>query len=161
MQLRTQGAVLGAAVLAVAALLAGRLAYHPGSRPGGPPASDAAQTFPDLNQTYWPPGAADRAVIARMYAKQGIADEVIAGRLSLLQAAAAFRDLDAQDPRNPTAELLWVFPESSSADEAYCRSVISHVKYRVPPDRAEQLTSGLEAELAARLRGGTLRLPEP
>ena len=43
--------------------------------------------------------AESQAITARTTAKVRIAHELIAGRLSLLQAAAAFRDLDERWPR--------------------------------------------------------------
>ena len=149
MQLRTQAAALAAAVLAVLAVAA-LVAY----RAAAPRASS-----PTL--MYSPPDPIDREVMTRIHAKDRLTDDVIAGRPSLLQAAAAFRDLDTLEPRMLTTWVLMAFPESSSLDEAYCRSVISYVKARAPHDRAEEAARGLEEELSARLRDGTLHLPEP
>ena len=82
---------------------------------------------------------------------------MIAGRLSLLPAAAAFRDM--QDPKWLPG-LLDSNRGAASIDEVYCRSVIGYVGAR-PPDRAKEVARRLEAELSARLRDGTLHLPEP
>ena len=100
-----------------------------------------------------------QGICARNRAKARVADEVLAGRLSLLQAAAAFRDLDERWPRSP---IMWAyFPNAASDDEIHCLHVISYVGMEAPPDRAAELTGRLHAELDAMLRNGTLRLPDP
>jgi hypothetical protein len=99
-------------------------------------------------------GGLDRqigAVSDRLSAKAHIADEVAAGRLSLREAAAAFRDLDAQQPRqvydHPAA-----FPPGASEDERRCRAVIDWAVNAAPPDHAPALARRLEAELEVLLR---------
>ncbi len=100
-----------------------------------------------------------QAIDARTIAKGRIADEVIAGRLSLLQGAAACRDLDKLWPRSP---IIWAyFPNAVSEDEVYCLHVIGYVANEAPPNRAAELTDRLHAELDAILRDGTLHLPDP
>jgi hypothetical protein len=94
--------------------------------------------------------------------KQRLAGEVIAGRLSLLEAAARFRDLDEQPPaacREALRGNYW----GASDDECHCRAVLQYVRVEmclrpgVDPDLAERL----EAELRALREHGDLRLPGP
>ena len=101
-----------------------------------------------------------RAVAERMQQKRRIADEVIAGRTALLDAAAAFRRLDAGWPKSP-ADIRTVFPEAATPEEAYCRSVIQYARTESPRDEADDVARRLEDDLAARLRDGPLHLPEP
>ena len=136
-------AYTAAGVLAVAVIF--RLA----GRPFGPP---APHRFDE--EVYGP----DTALIAHLEVKHRLALEVIDGRRSLLEAAAAFRALDAEwsqsagvTPPGP--------PPGTSEGEYYCRMVIGWVKGEAPPDRAKGLAHDLEAELSARLGEGTLQLP--
>jgi len=99
--------------------------------------------------------AESKGITARMTAKFRVADEVIAGRLSLLQAAAAFRDLDERRPR--AVAPCSGYP-NASVEEAYCLHVIGYVETQAPSDRASDLTRRLHAELDAKLQNGTLRL---
>ncbi|HBI43451.1 MAG TPA: hypothetical protein DDY78_11425 [Planctomycetales bacterium] len=102
--------------------------------------------------------AESKGITARMTAKFRVADEVIAGRLSLLQAAAAFRNLDKCWPR---AVILWAyFPNAASEDEVYCLKVIGYVDTVAPSNRVAELAARLHAELDAMLQNGTLRLPD-
>ena len=136
---------------ALLALLAGltmhRQAFAPHTRPAPPNPADAEAR------------AAVRAILARTAKKRQAAEGLIAGRLTLLQAAAAFRDLDAQGP--PTPSPLGVFPDSESEDEAYCRSVLGYVKEEAPADRVGDLVRRLDDEIDALRRDGKLRLPAP
>lgn len=99
-----------------------------------------------------------KGITARLMAKVRIVEEVIAGRLSMLQAAAAFRDLDKRWPR--AADPRLIYPKAATEDEVYCLCVIGYVNRETPPDRAAELTRRLHAELDAALRNGTLRLPD-
>ncbi len=100
------------------------------------------------------------ALLRRMDAKAWATREVIAGRLSLWQAAAAFKALDAEAPPYPG----WVFvppPPGMTEEEGYCRSVIDWVRWAAPADRADELVGRLQAQLDAGLRQGTPHLPDP
>jgi hypothetical protein len=113
-----------------------------------PPSGGERRTSPGLRAT------------ARLEAKSRMADEVIAGRLSLLEAAAGFKALDAAGPPAPG----WVFPERPpdvSDDEYYCRMVIEFVRGTAAAGEADDAVCPLQAELDARLRDGTLHLPGP
>lgn len=141
-----QYALAGAMIALLAGLAAHRLARAPeGPRRGEP--EDATVV-------------AVRAIQARMAGKRQVADEVIAGRLSLLEAAAVFRRLDTVGP--PIPPIRDRFPDLTSDDEAYCRSVVEYVQSTVPADEnQEEWTRRLRDELETRLRDGTLHLPEP
>ena len=99
------------------------------------------------------------AVSARISAKRYVASEVIANRLSLLDAAAAFRRFDAEEPSLPPSRDR--SPGCTSDDEACCRSVLQYVANEAAPDRAKELTRRLGEELESRLHEGTLHLPAP
>jgi hypothetical protein len=99
----------------------------------------------------------------RHEAKESIIAEVIAGRLTLLEAAAQFRDLDA---RWPSAK-HWLeqrFP-SMSFELALCRRIIEQVRDELrlrAPDQVKCVVSRLEEELAEHLRRhGKICLPAP
>ena len=133
------------------ALLAGLAAYqtiHLAERPRHALASAEDGTV-----------AAIQAIRERMGRKRQVVGEVIAGRLSLLEAAAVFRHLDAEGPSLPPIRAR--FPFCSSDDEAYCRSVVEYVQEAAPPDQREELAGGLRNELETHLRKGTLHLAEP
>ncbi len=140
-----RSAAAGAALLAFAGLLIHRCV----GRRDGAPSSD-----PEPAQWAAPPESL--ALDSRSGAKVRIVDDLIAGRLTLLETAAAFRDADARE--GPRTMVAAGFPGCSSLDEAYCRSVIAYAGERSCPATREALTRGLEAELAARLRDGTLHL---
>lgn len=94
----------------------------------------------------------------RWQTKQRIAEDVAAGNRTLLEAAAAFRQIDADGAPYPREVVTsW---DRRSADECYCRMVIGWVKGLTSPDRADDSTCPLEAELDARLRDGMLHLRE-
>ncbi len=122
MKLWMRLAAVGATALVFAGLLAGR----PGGRLGRAEESDKGPT----RQA---PEPVLEVLDARNCVKKWITHELIAGRLTLHEAAAAFKDADAQGPE-PT--VMAAFPRSSSPDEAYCRSVISYVHNWAPPKRA-------------------------
>ena len=145
MKWMTQGACMGAAALA----FVGATAYHSATHPRRPQAGAVTKLYPA------PPE--DAVVKARITAKEAIARELVAGRLSLLQAAAGFRNLGLQAPPDQMRD---VFPLAGSEDEAYCRSVIGYVRSVAPNDQGEIITCVLEAELYDQLQEGTLRLPD-
>ena len=79
--------------------------------------------------------------LKRLDAKQDIIRQLIDGRLHLIEAAECFRELT-----RPAA--------SSQSDEDVCRALIGWVYLALceRPERAESLSSQLEAELAAHLQ---------
>jgi len=99
--------------------------------------------------------------IPRHEAKGMIVAEVIAGRCTLLEAAARFRDLNATWPKAGH----WLeqrFP-GVSYELALCRQIIDDVRDELrhrAPDRVESVVSRLQAELADHLhRHGNICLP--
>ena len=101
--------------------------------------------------------AESKGLAARLTAKYHVADEVIAGRTSLLQAAAAFRSFDKRWPR--AMDLCSGSPDAAPEAEGYCLKVIGYVA-AAAPNRGSELTLRLHAELDAMLRNGTLHLPD-
>jgi uncharacterized protein YbjT (DUF2867 family) len=110
-----------------------------------------------------PPGERERYFagrLARYAAKERLTYEVIAGRLSLLEAASAFREWDGREPRmTPETGPLGV--SGDGPEERYCRSVIEWVNHKAPSELADDLARRLEKELEGRLREGPLQLPAP
>ncbi len=98
------------------------------------------------------------ALTRRMEARAAVVVDLLAGRLSLLQAAARFRDLNQTAPEIQE-NLRWQHPDCSD-DELCCLQVIGHLESRFlgdPPDL--QLGQRLREELSAHRRHGTLQLP--
>jgi hypothetical protein len=100
------------------------------------------------------------SVRRRNAAKEEVTGEAAAGRLTLLEAAARFRDLDAaasDDYRRGWRRSL----PAASDEERYCRAVLAHVKelVRDRPDGIRVLDR-LKAELDRALARGDVRLPD-
>jgi hypothetical protein len=121
----------------------------------------------------WPDGGADpsggqepeacvRDILRRAAAKQRLAVEVIEGRLSLVEAATRFRDLDEQPPPFHWQAFRDAFPGASD-DERHCRQVLNYVwgELQDRPDADPALLGRLEAELQDLLARGNFRLPRP
>jgi hypothetical protein len=97
----------------------------------------------------------------RLQAKRAVVSELLAGRLTLLEAAARFRDLDAGLPEFRDL-LLQRYPDVPY-EVAVCRQVIEQAR-SVPrvrtPEQEASIVARLEAELQAHLDcEGGLRLP--
>jgi hypothetical protein len=107
----------------------------------------------------------DRMSLAlrRCGAKEAAVADVIAGRLTLLEAAAEFRDLNAQIPQ-AKHWLAHQYPDQPY-ELALCRSIIRRVGLELRPrmpEQAEILIARLEAELAEHIhRHGRVCLPVP
>jgi hypothetical protein len=101
------------------------------------------------------------ALLRRIEAKEAVVAELVAGRLTLLQAAARFRALKGDPPG--VAEL---FPPEwgRSEGERLCREVMVWVNGWLAeraPERAAAVAARLEAELRQhRDPSGTVRLPD-
>lgn len=97
-------------------------------------------------------------LIRRMEARGALANELMAGRLTLLQAAEGFRDLDACSP----AFDLKSFRQhaiGNSDVERYCGLVITVVESQLNihyDDYATEVVTRLEKELDRHIRAGTL-----
>jgi hypothetical protein len=101
-----------------------------------------------------------RAIRRRIETKHRLAREVIDGRLTLLEAAARFRDLDLEPPPFAQNGLRCRYPGVSD-DELHCREVIFfvHAELRDRPGTDAHIMARLEAELKERLGRGDLHLP--
>jgi hypothetical protein len=95
----------------------------------------------------------------RAETKHQIGEDAAAGRLSLLEAASAMKELDAVGSPYPL-EVLTNCDPGVSLDEGYCRMVIRWLPSAVSSDQADCPARRLEKELNERLRDGSLRLPE-
>jgi hypothetical protein len=110
-----------------------------------------------------------RAAALRSIAKKRIADDVAAGRRTLVEAAALFGALNrlpptALDPSIGDAQYSQMPAPARTDEERLCRQVITWVEnilLREAPDRAEPVVTRLREEYAAALCGGPIRLPAP
>jgi hypothetical protein len=101
-------------------------------------------------------------ITARIYAKAQIAEEVVAGRVTLLQAAACFRVLDQLPPACPELFCRFTYP-GASEEEHCCRAVILWAQGAAEvrdPYLGAIVGAELEAELTELLHSGPLDLPE-
>ena len=100
-------------------------------------------------------------VLHRSRQLQEVTEEVVAGRLSLLDAAGRMRDFQSASPYFNWERFRESHPAGSD-DERFCRMVIDlayPLGLKDEPQR-EAVARRLEAELEEHLRRGTLRLPE-
>jgi hypothetical protein len=147
----------GAACAVLAAVAAGYCGYRatldPAALPGRAAADGPAPDDLDV---------ALAVLVQSEEAKAAVTEEVIAGRLSLAEAAARFRALEAGRPNRHCRAPQERFPGDSEG-ERLCREVITHVRTRLgaeDPARARQIIARLEADLRGLLaRDGTVRLP--
>jgi hypothetical protein len=100
-------------------------------------------------------------LLRRIAAKEQVVAELVAGRLTLLQAAARFRDLKEEPPdmADPPG-----YPCGCSEGERLCREVMAWADGWLAeraPQRAAAVAARLEAELRRhRDRAGMVRLPD-
>jgi hypothetical protein len=102
-----------------------------------------------------------KAVLRRIAAKERVVAELVAGRLTLRQATARFRDLKGElHDVPPPPGLAW----GGSAGEWHCREVMGWADGWLAehaPARAAAVAARLEAELRRhRDPTGTVRLPD-
>lgn len=94
-----------------------------------------------------------RLVRATEEDRNRVDDELLCGRIGLLEAAARYRDLNASVPDNGRDQFP-AFPGASD-EERCCRQVIQRVGARLrrdSPAEARRVTDALEAELNDHLR---------
>jgi hypothetical protein len=100
-------------------------------------------------------------VRAREGGRERVDDDLLGGRIGLLEAAARYHDLNASGPEDGR-ELLPCFPGDSD-EERCCRQVIQRIGARLrreSPGEAQRVTDALEAELNDHLRrAGAGRVP--
>jgi hypothetical protein len=101
------------------------------------------------------------AIRHRLEAKDNLGLEVACGRLTLVEAAARFRDLDEQPPRFSWEDFRRSHP-GATEEERYCREVIKFVGRMLEARGVTDspIVSRLEQELQAHLERGDLRLSE-
>jgi len=101
-----------------------------------------------------------QAALRRTAAKAEVAGEAVAGRLTLFEAAARFRDLDADAPQEYRRGWLNL-TEGTSDEERYCRQVLGYaaLALRGRADAADVL-AGFNRQLEEALARGDLRLPD-
>lgn len=100
-------------------------------------------------------------VLRRVVEKQRLAHEVCEGRMTLLEAAARFRDLNTMPPAFRAEYLTTAFAGGSEA-ERLCRHVLAFVRAELPlaASQAEEMTARFEAVLQAHIESNTLQLPQ-
>jgi hypothetical protein len=102
-----------------------------------------------------------KRAMQRHEAKEAIVAEVIAERLTLLEAAAQFRDLNATWPR--ASHWLEQRYPGVPYELALCRQIIDQVSTELrqcDPGQCDRVVTRLEAELQAHVESETgLRLP--
>ncbi len=105
----------------------------------------------------------NQGVLRRVDEKQAVSREVLAGRLTLVEAAARFRTVNTAYPESMS--YLRNLCSGGSDEERLCRQVIGWVEGEGSGgDRAEthRVVARLEAELQELLRSEAgIRLPEP
>jgi hypothetical protein len=134
---------LAACLVVMAACLAALRAVRDRPEPCPPPDSGLLL----------PPGPEVRTLRLRIDTRIQIADQVLAGELSLVQAAARFRQLNNDSPQHRV--FLHQYPGNSDG-EKLCRQVIEWADNRVrdwplTPDEMEATLCPLRRELEALL----------
>lgn len=101
------------------------------------------------------------AVRRRIAVKAALAADLIAGRATLWEVAARFRDLNTARPDYP--EFIRRSYRGASDEERQCRNVIEHVEALMDaagPSLRREMVAQLERELQERLdRDGRIDLP--
>jgi hypothetical protein len=95
-------------------------------------------------------------LVRRTYRRHRVASSLLAGRLSLLEAAGYFRALAQGPPAFDWERFRERWPSASDA-ERHCHEVIGYVC----SEEDVETRARLRAELAEHLRRGPLRLPQP
>jgi len=107
------------------------------------------------------------AIIRRWSAKERVMADLFARRITLLEAAARFRDLQLSNPPFDWSTWRFVmhnrFPNAADDDECMCRHVIDAMDARFSEvsEEAPLVLARLEAELNDYLRRGKLQLRPP
>jgi hypothetical protein len=145
--------LVGVAVLVGALALLARSSWKGDVLPDGQNISSEEARQADLDQKI-------QLVSLRLKRKQRVTDEMLAGRLTLLEAAALFHALDLAPPAFNWDNFRISGPGNSD-DERHCQEVIDWVTRTVGgTDRceAEALRQDLDRQLSEHQRRGPLRL---
>ena len=113
--------------------------------------ADAERAVADADRFGEEIEAVDRIVQERSAAKEIIIRDLLAERLTLLEAAAQFRRLDVASPAAARSHQRFA---DQSEGERYCRQVLLWARSTMqawPPTRVEPILSRLEAELRAHM----------
>src|SRR5262245_11436141 len=105
---------------------------------------------PDENAAVDEVEAARAEMLRRVGAKRQAAEDVLAGRLTLAEAAARFRAIRAE-VRQRYREAVGPLPPDACDEEVFCREVIDYARdvLRDRPDEAKEALARLEQELRA------------
>jgi|SRR5262245_13212648 len=100
--------------------------------------------------------------LRRVQVRRDVVAAVITGRMTLLQAAGAFRELNRGSPSSYWGAFGHLYPGASD-EERHCRQVIAYVRTELEeyPGGENEVVRRLEAELRGHLERGKLHLPEP
>jgi hypothetical protein len=98
--------------------------------------------------------------VRRLLGKNRVVTDLSFGRLTLLEAARRFRDLNVASPNFAWDRFRKTYGGHSN-EEHHCREVICRVRYMAPDlkGQPEVLVERLEAELRHHLARGTLHFP--
>jgi hypothetical protein len=102
-----------------------------------------------------------KTVFSRIQAKRQIVQSLAADRMTLLEAAVQFHDLERDLPEENKATLRRHFPSGSDA-ECYCWQAIAFTEAELSswPKVATEVGGRLRAELRELLTRGAITLPE-
>src|SRR5690349_9198789 len=104
--------------------------------------------------------AQDSHILQRIAVKEEIVNDLVGGRISLLDAAAQFRALNAG--RRDYLEVIRLTYPGRTDDERMCRNVIGFVESAVASDEdGRYVIYRLNQELNHLLASGELKLPGP
>jgi hypothetical protein len=140
---------------AVAVVVAALLATDKRLERAGPAGAGEAQRGAEMEQE-------TRGVIDRATRKRIVVEALIAGRLTLVQAAGRFRALNRATPPFFWQQFREAYPGGSD-EERHCREVIAWVEIELEdadPCLALSLRRALLGELERRLKRGKPPLPE-
>ncbi len=154
--MRTLSRQLGPVLIvatAVVAVCCWRRPPDRGTGEGADPGSRVSQGYPWNEEE----AARLRYLNWSYLVRVGLVRALLRGELSLWEAAACFRQVEAQRPPKvrPGSEVH----RGGSEDERFCRHVLAYVCVELEDSGEEGLALELESELDERVRQGDLRLP--
>jgi hypothetical protein len=147
--------LVGVAVLVGALALLAYLSRDGAFLPGEPTVSSERARLAELEEKL-------QVFVQRVKRKQRVTDELVAGRLTLLEAAALFRALDLATPAI-NWDIFRASTPGNSDDERHCHEVIDWVFVTLRVSdlyKAETLRQDLDRQLGEHQRLEPLRLDE-
>jgi hypothetical protein len=106
-------------------------------------------------QTYYPPGPDNRALLQGIETKERVIEELLDGRLTLFEAAALFRHVDEQYP---------VRLQTPLSSEGLCWHVLQWVRValrKLPEEERHEIIARFEDDLCChKERNGKVILPD-